>query len=40
MLGEAQSMTPFSLDLVQMEKIAPEYAEDIRHHGKVVYERP
>ncbi len=40
MLGEAQAMTSFDLDLVQMEKIAPEYAEDIRRHGKVVYERP
>ena len=39
MLGDVQAMTRFSLDLVQINKIAPEYAEDIRQHGKVVYER-
>ncbi|MEW6755506.1 MAG: nucleotidyltransferase domain-containing protein [Candidatus Latescibacterota bacterium] len=39
LLGEAQGMTRFPLDLVQMEKIAPEHAADIRQHGKVVYEQ-
>lgn len=39
MLGDAQAMTQFPLDLVQIEKIAPEYAEEIRQHGKIVYER-
>ena len=39
MLGDAQAMTEFSLDLVQIEKVVPEYAEDIRQHGKIVYER-
>jgi predicted nucleotidyltransferase len=39
MLGEAQALTHFPLDLVQIEKIAPEYAEDIRQKGKIVYER-
>ena len=39
MLGAAQTMTEFDLDLVQIEKIAPEYAEDIRQHGKIAYER-
>jgi len=39
MLGDAQMMTRFSLDLVQIEKITPAHAEDIRQRGKVVYER-
>lgn len=39
MLADAQALTHFPLDIVQIDKIAPEYAEDIRHHGKVVYER-
>ena len=39
MLGAAQAMTEFDLDLVQIEKVAPEYAEDIRKHGKIAYER-
>ena len=38
-LGEAERMTSFPVDLVQMEKVAVEYAEEIRQHGKVVYER-
>ena len=38
MLGAAQAMTEFDLDLVQIEKVAPEYAEDIREHGKIAYE--
>ena len=39
LLGQAQEMTEFPVDIVQIEKIAPEYAEDIRLHGKLVYER-
>ena len=39
MLGDAQAMTRFPLDLVQIEKIEPEYAEEIRQHGEIVYER-
>lgn len=39
MLGVGQAMTGFELDLVQIEKVAPEYAEDIRQHGKIRYER-
>lgn len=39
LFGEAQEMTHFPLDLVQIEKIAPEYAQDIVQKGKVVYER-
>lgn len=39
LLGDVMKMTRFPVDLVQLEKIAPEYAEDIRRRGKVVYER-
>jgi predicted nucleotidyltransferase len=39
LLGDAQALTRFPLDLVQIEKIAPEYAEDIRQQGKLVYEQ-
>ena len=39
MLGDAQALTGFPVDLVQMEKIAPEYAEDIRKRGQLIYER-
>jgi predicted nucleotidyltransferase len=39
MLGEAQAMTRFPLDLVQLEKVAPEHAADIRLHGTLVHER-
>jgi predicted nucleotidyltransferase len=37
--GEADRLTRFPLDLVAMEKIEPEFAEMIRQHGVVVYER-
>ena len=39
MLAVAEKMTRFPLDLVQIERIEPEYAEDIRQHGRVVYEK-
>ena len=39
MLGAAQAMTDFELDLVQIETVAPEYAEDIREHGRIVHEQ-
>jgi len=39
LLGQAQAMTRMPVDIVQMEKIAPEYAEDIRRSGRLVYER-
>jgi len=38
LLGDAQKLTRFPLDIVQLEKIVPEYADDIRRHGKLVYE--
>jgi predicted nucleotidyltransferase len=39
LLGKAQSITSFPVDIVQIEKIEPEYAEDIRENGRLVYER-
>ena len=38
MLGAVERMTSFPVDLVQIETVAVEYAEEIRQHGKVVYE--
>jgi predicted nucleotidyltransferase len=38
MLGKAQAMTVFPVDIVQLEKIEPEFAESIRTEGKLVYE--
>lgn len=37
--GDIMNMSDFSIDLVQIEKIAPEFAEIIKKKGKVVYER-
>ena len=37
--GMAMEMTRFPVDIVQMEKIEPEFAEIIRTKGRVVYER-
>jgi predicted nucleotidyltransferase len=39
LLGDAQKLTRFPLDLVQLERIIPEYADDIRQKGKLIYER-
>jgi len=39
LLGDAMQLTRFPLDIVQMEKIEPEFAESIMQKGKVVYER-
>jgi predicted nucleotidyltransferase len=33
LLGEAQALSRFPLDIVQMEKIAPEYADEIGRTG-------
>jgi len=32
-------LTHFPLDIVQIEKIEPEFAQSIRQNGRVVYER-
>lgn len=39
MYGDAEAMTRFAVDLVEMERIEPEFAEIIRMKGRVVYER-
>jgi predicted nucleotidyltransferase len=40
LLGDAMKRTEFPLDIVQMEKIEPEFSELIRRKGIIVYERP
>jgi len=37
--GAIMNMTDFSIDLIQIEKIEPEFAELIKTKGKIVYER-
>jgi predicted nucleotidyltransferase len=37
--GEAMGLTSFRLDLVQIEKIHPLHARDIRERGRLAYEQ-
>ena len=37
--GAIMNMSDFSIDLIQIEKIEPEFAELIKAKGKIVYER-
>ncbi len=37
--GEIMDLTDLSVDIVQMEKIEPEFADIIRIKGKLIYER-
>jgi len=39
LLGELWSMTTFSVDIVDLGRVVPEFADIIRMKGKVVYER-
>ncbi len=39
MFGDADDLTDFSLDLVELDKIEPIYAKSIMEKGKLVYER-
>ncbi|MBN2450505.1 MAG: nucleotidyltransferase domain-containing protein [Lentisphaeria bacterium] len=39
MLADAEDVTSFPVDLVQMERIDPLHAESIRRKGRLVYER-
>jgi predicted nucleotidyltransferase len=39
MFGDIMNLSDFSIDLIQLEKIEPEFADLIRQKGKVVYER-
>ena len=38
--GDADALTGFPLDLVELDKIHPLHAESIRKNGRLVYERP
>ncbi|ETR69786.1 MAG: DNA polymerase beta subunit [Candidatus Magnetoglobus multicellularis str. Araruama] len=38
LLGDAMSLTRFPLDIIQLEKIEPEFAELIISKGKLIYE--
>ncbi|MBF0120400.1 MAG: nucleotidyltransferase domain-containing protein [Desulfobacterales bacterium] len=38
LLGDAMELTRFPLDIVQLEKIEPEFAELILSKGKIIYE--
>lgn len=38
LLGDAMALTRFRVDIVQLERIEPEFAELIRLKGKVLYE--
>ncbi len=39
MIGEAMELTDFPLDLVDIEKVDPIYAESIRKRGRLIYQR-
>jgi len=39
MYGAIMDMTDFPIDLVQIEKIVPEFADLIKAKGKIIYER-
>lgn len=39
LLGDAMNMTTFRVDIVQLEKIEPEFADLIHSKGVVIYER-
>lgn len=39
MLGDAQMMTNFPLDLVEMKHVQPEYAQLIKTYGRCVYRK-
>ena len=39
MYGEVSKLTDFTLDLIEIEKIEPVYAESIRKKGKLIYEK-
>ena len=39
MYGDADDLTDFSLDLVELDKIEPLHAESIKKNGRLVYDR-
>lgn len=38
-LGRAHELTRFPVDIVQLERVEPEFRESIEANGRVVYER-
>ena len=38
MFGDAEKLTDFPLDLLDINRIEPEFAEIIKRKGKIVYE--
>ncbi len=38
-LGDAEELTAFPVDIVELERIHPSHAENIRKRGRLVYER-
>ena len=38
-LGEAMGMTAFPLDIIELEKVDTETAQEIRRKGRIVHER-
>ena len=40
MLGKCMELTDFPVDLVQLERINPLHAEEIRTHGLLLWEAP
>ncbi len=40
MLGDAMRMTRFPIDLLELDKLSKETADQIRRRSRLVYERP
>ena len=40
LLGKAEGLSRFDLDILQLEKIEPLHAASIRREGRIAYERP
>jgi len=38
LIGDAMKLTKFPVDIVQIEKIEPEFAESIKESGRLLYE--
>ena len=39
LIGKAEKLTNFPLDIVEIERVEPEYAHLIRTHGRCVYRK-
>jgi hypothetical protein len=38
-IGDAMEMTSFPLDIIEIDKLDPETAKEIRRKGELIYER-